>query len=66
MTSIVDPRATVREEMFDVRLNNANGRTGEMRGDRNWTREQTIENHGEEVVNDGAGSANMTNRRLMS
>jgi len=66
MTSIVDPRATGREEMFDVRLNNANGRTGAMRDDRNCTSEQTIEHHGEGVVNDGAGSANMTNRRLMS
>lgn len=66
VTSIVDPRATVREEMFDVRLNNANGRIGEMRDDRNWTSEQTIENHGEGVVNDGAGSANMANRRLTS
>ena len=66
MTSIVDPRATVREKMFDVRLNNANKRTGAMRDDRNCTSEQTIEHHGEGVVNDGAGSANMTNRRLMS
>ncbi len=54
--SIVDPRARVREEMFDVRLNNSNGRSGEMRADRNRTREQTIENHGDGAVNDGAGS----------
>lgn len=66
VTSIVDPRATVREEVFDVRLNNANGRIREMRDDRNWTSKQTSENHGEGVVNDGAGSANMAGRRLTS
>jgi transposase InsO family protein len=35
VTPIVDPRATVREETFGVRLKNSNGRTGELMDDRN-------------------------------
>ena len=47
VTSIVDFRATVRDETFDVRLKHSNGRTGEIRDDRNWTSEQAIEPHGD-------------------
>ena len=46
---IVDPRATGRDEMFDVRLKHSNGRTGESRDDRNRSRERAIEPHGEGV-----------------
>lgn len=46
---IVDPRATGRDEMFDVRLKHSNGRTGESRDDRNRSRERAIEHHGEGV-----------------
>jgi hypothetical protein len=66
VTPIVDPRATVREETFDVRLKHSNGRTGESLDDRNRTRDQAIEHHGEVVFNEEAWSASRANRRLTS
>jgi transposase InsO family protein len=42
---IVDPSATGRDEMFDVRLKHSNGRPGESRDDRNRSRERAIEHH---------------------
>jgi hypothetical protein len=66
VTPIVDPRATVREETFDVRLKNSNGRTGESLDDRNRTRDQAIEPHDEGVLNKATWSVSRANRRLMS
>jgi transposase InsO family protein len=63
---IVDPRATVREEMFDVRLKNSNGRTGEGMDDRNRISEKPIEHHGEGVMNEETWSVSRANRRLTS
>jgi transposase InsO family protein len=65
-SSIVDPRATGREEMFNVRLKYSHGRTGERRDDRNWTSEQAIEPHDEGVLNEATWSVSRANRRLMS
>ena len=47
--SIVDPRATGREEKFGVRLKDSNGRTGEIMGDINRSSERAIDNHVEGV-----------------
>ena len=66
VTPIVDPRATVREETFDVCLKNSNGRTGESLDDRNRTRDQAIEPHDEGVLNKATWSVSLANRRLMS
>jgi putative transposase len=66
VTPIVDPRATVREETFDGRLKNSNGRTGESLDDRNRTRDQAIEPHDEGVLNNATWSVSRANRRLMS
>jgi transposase InsO family protein len=49
VTPIVDPRATGREETFDVRLKYSNGRTGEIMDDRSLSRERVIEHHGDGV-----------------
>jgi len=65
-SSIVDPRATGCEEMFNVRLKYSHGRTGERRDDRNWTSEQAIEPHDEGVLNEATWSVSRANRRLMS
>ena len=66
VTPIVDPRATVREETFDGRLKNSNGRTGESLDDRNRTHDQAIEPHDEGVLNKATWSVSRANRRLMS
>lgn len=63
-TPIVDPRTTVREDTFDVRLKNSNGRTGESRDDRNRISEQAIEHHGERVLNEETWSVSRANRCL--
>jgi len=56
----------VREETFDVRLKNSNGRTGESMDDGNWISEQAIEHHGEGVLNEETWSVSRANRRLTS
>jgi len=63
---IVDPRATVREETFDGRLKNLNGRTGELMDDRNRMSEQAIEPHGDGGLNEATWSVSRANRRLTS
>ena len=64
VTSIVDPRATGREETFGGRQKNSNGRTGESMDDRNRTRGQAIEHHGEGGLSEDAWSVSRANRRL--
>lgn len=63
---IVDPRATVREETFDGRLKNSNGRTGELMDDRNRMSEQAIKHHGDGVLNEATWSVSRANCRLTS
>lgn len=46
---IVDPRTTVREEMFGVRLQDSNGRTDEILVEINRSREGASNNHGEGI-----------------
>ena len=63
-TPIVDPRAMVRDDMFDVRLKNSNGRTGELMDDRNGMSEQAIKPHDEGVLNEAPWSVRQENHRL--
>jgi len=64
VTPIVDPRTMVRDETFDVRQKNSNGRTGALMDDRNRTRNQAIEPHDEGVLNEAPWSVRRANRRL--